>query len=303
MFGFTFILIAFATLSARGAYLPARRATVCNGHAELCGRSYGNISFVGAHDSFAFSNDSLALARDQELDIPTQLSLGIRLLQAQAHDLDGVIHFCHTTCVLFDGGTVEDYLKTVATFLAANPNEVLTLIFTNPESLSLSTVWEPAFNASGVADLAYVPPHVPLAQNEWPTLGQMIDSGKRVVVFMDFGAESGEVDFILPEFEMVWETPFSVTDASFPCSVDRIKGPLSTEEHMYMINHSLNIDILGAFLSDPAQASTTNGVTSILAHANGCARLGGNRWPSFVLLDFVNDGQAFQAADFMNGFS
>lgn len=31
---------------------------------------------------------------------------------------------------------------------------------------------------------------------------------------------------------------------------------------MYMINHSLNIDILGAFLSDPAQASTTNGVTS-----------------------------------------
>lgn len=98
---------------------------------------------------------------------------------------------------------VPDYLKTVATFLSANPNEVLTLIFTNPESLSLSTVWEPAFNASGVADLAYVPPHVPLAQNEWPTLGQMIDSGKRVVVFMDFGAESGEVDFILPEFEMV----------------------------------------------------------------------------------------------------
>ena len=29
------------------------RATVCNGHTEFCSRSYGNISFVGAHDSYA----------------------------------------------------------------------------------------------------------------------------------------------------------------------------------------------------------------------------------------------------------
>lgn len=32
---------------------PERRATVCNGHAELCERSYGTVSFVGAHDSYA----------------------------------------------------------------------------------------------------------------------------------------------------------------------------------------------------------------------------------------------------------
>ena len=31
----------------------ARRATVCNGHAELCNRSFGNVTFVGAHDSYA----------------------------------------------------------------------------------------------------------------------------------------------------------------------------------------------------------------------------------------------------------
>ena len=30
------------------------RATICNGYAELCSRSYGNVSFVGAHDSYAF---------------------------------------------------------------------------------------------------------------------------------------------------------------------------------------------------------------------------------------------------------
>ena len=70
--------------------------------------------------------------------------------------------------------------------------------------------------------------------------------------------------FILPEFEMVWETPFSVTDSSFPCSVDRIAGPLATTDHMYMINHSLNINLLGTgvIISDPEDAPTTNGVTS-----------------------------------------
>ena len=29
----------------------------CNGHAELCSRSYGNVTFIGAHDSFAASLD------------------------------------------------------------------------------------------------------------------------------------------------------------------------------------------------------------------------------------------------------
>ena len=42
-----------------------------------------------------------------------------------------------------------------------------------------------------------------MKQSGWPTLGQMIDSGKRVVVFMDSGADNGGVDYILPEFQMV----------------------------------------------------------------------------------------------------
>lgn len=40
------------------------------------------------------------------------------------------------------------YLKKVKTFLDANPNEVLTLLFTNPEGLSVEDVWKPAFDNS-----------------------------------------------------------------------------------------------------------------------------------------------------------
>ena len=222
------------------------------------------------------------------MDIPTQLSLGVRLLQAQAHNNGGVIHFCHTSCALFDGGPVESYLATVKAFLDANPNDVLTMIFTNPEGLSLPGQWEPAFKNSGIMDLAYVPPHLPMKQSDWPTLGNMIDIGKRVVVFLDEGADGsdgGVVDFILPEFDMVrmnrilshfsiirsdnyaawfqvWESPFSVTDPEFPCSVNRISGSLSAADHMYMINHSLDVKIIGVLISDPTDAPTTNGIPS-----------------------------------------
>jgi len=241
------------------------------------------------------------------VDVPAQLRLGIRLLQAQSHmGFDGVIHFCHTNCVLFDGGTVEAYLKTVATFLRENPNEVLTLLFTNPEGLSFPDVWAPVFEASGVSGYAYVPPQNPMPQGAWPTLGEMIASGKRLVVFVDFiGSDGKTVDYILPEFGMIWETPYDMTNASFPCSIDRIRGPLSSADQMYLINHALYIEVLdtGILVSDPLDAPRTNSVNSIVAHANGCIPLGSGRKPNFVLLDYVDIGQAITAVDKLNGFS
>ncbi|KAI0694329.1 hypothetical protein BC835DRAFT_1527677 [Cytidiella melzeri] len=210
------------------------------------------------------------------------------------------------------------HLTTVNTFMQANPNEVLTLLFTKPEGVSLPDVWAPAFVNSGIADLAYVPPTVPMAQSDRDTNRYVIiktNSGQpsenssapereSSVVFLDAGADTERsVPYILPEFEMIWETPFSVTDASFPCSVDRIAGPLATINHMYMINHSLNIKLLhtGVIISDPEDASTTNGVTSILANAAGCKPLSAGRAPNFVLLDFVNFGHGLQAVNTLNG--
>jgi len=50
---------------------------------------------------------------------------------------------------LFDGGLVVDYLKIVKAFLDANPYEVFTFVFTNPERLSIPDVWKPQFDAAG----------------------------------------------------------------------------------------------------------------------------------------------------------
>jgi len=50
-----------ASESALASGNIGRRATVCNGHAELCDRSFGNVTFVGAHDSYAIGVNNRAL--------------------------------------------------------------------------------------------------------------------------------------------------------------------------------------------------------------------------------------------------
>ncbi|KAF9652523.1 hypothetical protein BDM02DRAFT_3109063 [Thelephora ganbajun] len=111
-----------------------------------------------------------------------------------------------------------------------------------------------------------------------------------VVVFMESGTNRGGVDYILLEFPTVCETPFSVTDASLPCRVDRTEGPLSDIDHVHMINHSLNTKLFGdndVIVSDYPRAETTNSATSILAHLYGRIKLTNGRAPYFVLLGWV----------------
>ncbi|ESK87562.1 hypothetical protein Moror_2011 [Moniliophthora roreri MCA 2997] len=302
----SFVILAFGT-AVFGLPLTSKRATICNGRAELCSRSYGNTTFLGSHNSYAVSTDIFAVGRNQEVSITAQLDLGVRFLQAQAHQWEGNLRFCHTSCILFDGGLVVDYLKKVKSWLDAHPNEVLTLLVTNPDNVSLRDVWKPAFDSSGVTPLTYVPPTNPMKRGDWPTLGSLIDSGKRVIVFMDSGADGAGVDFILPQFKMIWEPPFSSTDPNFPCSVDRNEGPLSVTDHMHMLNHNLNVNIIpigdGVLVADRANAARTNSVSSIMANAGGCAPLAAGKAPNFVMLDWVNVGEGMKAVNMLNGFA
>lgn len=288
-------------------YPIEKREQLCNGHAELCGRSYGNVSFIGAHDSFAASGNPLAFARTQEVELVTQLSVyGVRLLQAQAHMNGNDLHFCHTNCALFDGGKVADYFSKVKHFLDRHPNEVITIILANPESVSTVDVWQPIFESTGLEEMAYVPPQPSMTREDWPTLQEMLDSGKRVVVFMD-KATDPDVPYILPQFDLMWEDEYDPRDPNFPCVVDRSTGDLAPEQKLNLINHNLNIEILpfgshGFRIPDRLDSPRTNSISSIRNHADHCAPLVNDKAPNFVLLDFVNIGQGPTAVARLNGF-
>lgn len=86
----------------------------CNLHVEFCGRSYGNITYVGTHNS-PFIRENSAAA-NQHLDVTTQLDDGVRMrmyislhlkisskfpkiwisVQGQTHMENGTLYLCHT---------------------------------------------------------------------------------------------------------------------------------------------------------------------------------------------------------------
>jgi hypothetical protein len=289
---------------------------LCNGYTQLCNRSYGNVTFIGAHDSAFYSTLDVVLGADQDYDVTRQLDDGIRLLQSQGHaspisdvPVAGNIELCHTNCIIYDGGTLVAYLQKVKTWLDQNPNEVLTILFTNPDAINV-TIWGADFVSSGIAEMAFVPnfTSTPPELNSWPTLGSMISSGKRVVIFMDYYANQTEVDFILDEFTYMWETPFDQTNSSFPCTVNRPpslegqipKGRLSVINHFFDI--TLPDDIL---VPDRAALDVTNGISgagSLGEQAIQCAQIYG-AYPNFFLVDFydVPNGSVFEVAATLNG--
>lgn len=290
---------------ARSIPSSSRRATTCNGSSDLCSRSFGNVTFVGAHDSYAVGT---SIAANQDYDMTRQLNDGIRMLQVQAHNgSDGQIHLCHTSCSLLDAGTLATYLSPVKSWLDSNPNDVVSLLIVNNDDLPASTFGS-VFSSVGLDSLAYTPSSASLASTAWPTLGEMIDSGKRLVVFMDFKADFTEVPYIVDEFTNVWETAFDVTDQTFNCEVNRTG---TADNKMYLINHFLdeNETLLGTTFPVPNKdllnvTNSASGTGSLGLQAQQCGAQWG-KYPNFMLVDFYDygGGSVFQVAAQLNGIS
>ncbi|KAJ5113083.1 hypothetical protein N7456_001617 [Penicillium angulare] len=298
-----------ATATSTSALQTVTNTSPCNSYPEYCARKYSNITMVAAHNS-PFVRKGNAAA-NQDFTVKYQLDDGIRMLQFQVHNQTGVATLCHTSCSILNVGTLESYLATVAEWVRTHPLDVVTILMGNYDYVS-PTFFEDPFKSAGLMNYIYTPPKVPMALDDWPTLSEMIYSNKRVVVFMDYQANQTAVPWLQDEFSQLWETPFSPTNANFPCTQQRPPG-ISTKQakdRMYMANHNLNVDLnLGAIdllIPNTAILNVTNAV-------NGSGSLGDmarrctTKWdrpPNFLLVDFYNDGNfngsVFEVAAQMN---
>jgi hypothetical protein len=173
------------------AGLASLVAADCNGSPALCSRKYSDVTFVGSHDS-AFVGKGLA--DNQYISVTEQLKLGVRYLQSQTHKKsDGTIELCHTLCLEKDAGSLSSYLSTIKTWMDSNKNEVVTLLITNGDRLPASD-FGALFVSTGLDQYAYSP-GANLALDQWPTLQSMIDSGRRLVVFLGKFQPTGRLSY------------------------------------------------------------------------------------------------------------
>jgi hypothetical protein len=295
---------ANSTSTRTSSSAEATNTTPCNNYPEFCSRPYGNITEVAAHNS-PFVKPGNA-ASNQALDVTTQLNDGIRLLQGQMHFQNSTPHFCHSSCEILDAGPITEYLGKVYDWVSTHPYDVVTILLENGDYNPV-TQYVPFLEQTGLIQYAYLPPKIPMAITDWPTLGSMILNGKRVVFFMDYEANQTAVPYILDEFSQMWETPFDPTNRSFPCTIQRPPGllPKDAPYRLYMTNHNLNYDIsiLGESLLVPniPLLNVTNSNSTDFGTLGLSTQQCNDTWsypPKFLNVDYYNvgNGSVFEAA-------
>ena len=73
---------------------------------------------------------------------------------------------------------------------------VVSLLIVNSDNVAPSE-YDTVFKAAGLDTLAYTPSSASLAVSAWPTLGSLIDSGKRLVVFLSTTADFNTVPYLI----------------------------------------------------------------------------------------------------------
>lgn len=242
-----------------------------------------------------------------------QLNAGVRLLTAQIHNNNGLWHLCHTSCALLDAGRVGDWLASVRLWLDNNPNEVVTILLVNSDNASAAQI-DAEFQAANLSSHAYIPPSRTTALEKWPTLQDMISNSTRLVAFIaPLDPTSNTVaPYLLDEFTFVWENPYEVmSPVNFSCFPDRppaVRGNISaaiTSGRLSLMNHFLYTPgPFGIELPDTTHLGNTNAPSGTIGNLGdgvaNCTNAYGKA-PTFILVDFFDQGPAITTVDKLNG--
>lgn len=284
------LLVAAACLAACAADLaPApvvAPAPQCNGAAALCERPYDEVVNLTAHNAMSNADEGFWFAPNQDHDIARQLADGVRGLSIDVHPnpADGGDPLtCHGTCAVGSKLLVLTF-DTVRLFLEGDPGAVVTILY---ESAGVADG-----EVAAVLRRAGLAPHLYSQATDatWPTLGAMIASGKRLVVFSQDGA--GVAGAILPMWAYTWDTPYAAeTLGDFGCEV----GRGDSRNRIMQINHFITAPLAGRHWAEQAN---TYGV--LVDHVNACRDRWG-KWPTFLWVDWYATGDALRVVRELNG--
>ena len=331
---------AVALVLAAGSTVPSVAAsTTCNGSEALCAKPFDEVVLPATHNSMSAPLPGW-FSSEQERSIGGQLRDGIRGLLLDTHYGDKLrngnvrtyfgsrekfvgtlkrdelspqsvaaamrlrerlgfrgegergMYLCHTFCEL--GATpLEDGLRDIHQFLATHPSDVVVVV--NQDYVTPAD-FVGAVAEAGLASYAFTPP----TGSRWPTLRQMIDSGKRLVLLAE--NEAGAAPWYqLAYARLVEETPYTfpraallTNEAKLPASCEPNRGPEGAP--LFLINHWISTDPL----PKPSDAAKINAYAPLLARARDCARIR-DHVVNLLAVNFYKQGDLFRVVDTLNG--
>ena len=255
----------------------------CNGDPGLCEKRFDQVVYVTTHNAFNYSGPFQA--PNQTYPVSQQLQDGVRAFMLDVYDQNGIPTLYHSFSFL-GNEPLQDVLTDVRLFLEQHPNEVVTLIF---ECYISANEMDTVFTNSGLKPYL----HEQLLGSPWPTLQNMIDVGKNLVVLTDVDDAGPGQGWYHYMWDHCVETHYSANSRlDFSCDYNR--GDSSNA--LFILNHFVT-SIVGTGLFDSSAAVNSN--PYLLNRSNECMSITG-KLPNFLTVDFYEAGDVFATKDLLN---
>lgn len=169
----------------------------CNGFNELCDQRLDQITTLMTHNSFNNQQHQF-LFPNQCFSITRQLNDGVRGLMLDVYSSRKGPVLYHGYSFL-DKESLLSVMYEVRSFLQANPNEVISIIFQN--SCTSEEILQ-VMDTLGLTEMIY------LHCGVWPTLKEMIVTNKRLVVMVE-NQKDILFDGIISAWQHTYDSPYS----------------------------------------------------------------------------------------------
>lgn len=261
---------------------PSAQADGCNGATALCARRFNEVAYATTHNAMSNAEDQFQ-APNQHYAVTRQLQDGVRALMLDIHVYQNEVYLCHEDCQFLGRKLLLDGLAEIRTFLHDHPNEIVSIIF---ESYVSAEQTAAVFQQAGLLPFLHAQPR----NQPWPTLAEMIDSGRRLVVFSDTGA--APIAWYHHVWNYAFETPYSFEKAAdFTCAPNRGDPAHS----LFILNHFLTRTV-----GRPQLAEMVN-YNPLLGERAAQCMASNDRLPNFVTVDFYDIGDVLGVVDGLNG--
>jgi hypothetical protein len=228
--------------------------------------------------------EALEQARADFGSRPVAAALRARSALGLAPTGDVRTYLCHAMCEL--GSTLWlDNLRAVKDWLDLHPREVVTL-FVQDEVAPVDTAR--VVEESGLKPYVYTPAE----DGSWPTLGEMVDAGTRLVVLMENEGGGELLPWLIPGFEVVQDTPYLFKSPDdFSCEPNRGDADAS----LFLVNHWID-----DWRRVPQNSALVNARAVLLPRLEECEAERG-QLPNFVAVDYYDRGDLLGVVDELNG--
>jgi len=279
--------IALTTLILILILAPNYLSAQCNGDPNVCNRRYNEVCYVTTHNAYNYSGPFQG--PNQTFPVSQQMTDGVRAFMLDVYMLFGKPTMYHGALTVGTLGNepLEDVLVDIRSFIEQNPNEVITLIF---ECYITADEMDTVFTSAGLKPYL----HEQDSMQPWPTLQDMINSGKTLVVFSDVddaGTGQGWYHYM---WDYQVETDYSAKSrADFSCDFNR--GDSINE--LFIFNHFITDAITGTGEYDSAVAINAN--PYLIDRANQCITEKA-KFINYLTVDFYETGDVFATKNSLN---